>query len=65
MKKLVIIGMLLSFNLIYCSEKVFIVEKGKSYHKSKECMSLRKSKNIREVNISEVGNRKPCRIKNC
>ncbi|MGL4997610.1 MAG: hypothetical protein ACRC5T_01275, partial [Cetobacterium sp.] len=41
------------------------VENGKAYHATKSCTSLRKSKNIKAVAISEVGNRKPCRFKNC
>ncbi|MGL5056032.1 MAG: hypothetical protein ACRC6A_01500 [Fusobacteriaceae bacterium] len=65
MKKLMIIIMILVSSFAYSSGEVYIVENGKAYHATKSCTSLRKSKNIKAVAISEVGNRKPCRFKNC
>ena len=65
MKKLMIAIMLLGSSFAYSNETVYIVETGKSYHKTKSCMSLRKSKNIKTVNLNQVANRKPCKIKNC
>ncbi|MGL5796649.1 MAG: hypothetical protein ACRCYT_00440 [Cetobacterium sp.] len=65
MRKLVMAILVLGFSLAYGRETVYIVEKGKAYHLSKSCTSLRKSKNIKAVNISQVGNRKRCKFNNC
>lgn len=65
MKKLFVAIMILGSSLAYSDDNVYIVEKGKAYHNTKSCTSLRKSKNIKAVKMSEVGNRKPCKFNNC
>ncbi|MGL5357415.1 MAG: hypothetical protein ACRDAQ_12900 [Cetobacterium sp.] len=65
MKKLMMSILILGSTLAYSNETVYIVEKGKAYHLTKSCTSLRKSKNIKAVNISQVGNRKRCKFNNC
>lgn len=65
MKKLIMSIIILSSTFTYSNETVYIVETGKVYHATKNCTSLRKSKNIKAINIKNVGNRKPCKFKNC
>ena len=42
------------------NQPVYITEKGKTYHKSPNCPSL-KGKTYREIPASKIGDRRPCK----
>lgn len=62
MKK-IISSLFLGITLITsASTTVYITPKGKKYHSTKSCKSLHRSKNIKAIKSSEVGNRQPCKL---
>lgn len=62
MKKLIFVFFIMFALSIIASQKVYIAPKGKKYHSTINCRSLKNSKNIIEIDISKVGNRQPCKI---
>lgn len=48
--------------IVSASETVYITPKGKKYHITKNCRSLKRSKVIKAIKKENVGNRKPCKI---
>lgn len=61
MKKLIIGLGLCLISLTTFSETVYVVPKGKVYHSKKNCMTLSRSKVINEIDIKDVGSRRPCK----
>lgn len=61
MKKIAIFFLLMSI-LAYASQIVYITPKGKKYHSSKECRTLKRSKIINEISSDNVGNRRACGV---
>ena len=41
---------------------VYITPNGKCYHKTSKCRTLARSKTIKSIDKSSVGNRKPCKV---
>lgn len=62
MKKTVTLVFLGMSILAYASQIVYITPKGKRYHSTKDCRTLKRSKIINEININNVGNRKSCKV---
>lgn len=62
MKKIIVIGLLFGSISLYSEEKVYIVPNGKVYHSTEKCRTLSRSKNIKAIDIKDVGNRKPCKV---
>ncbi|MBR8701293.1 hypothetical protein IX317_001094 [Fusobacterium sp. DD29] len=62
MKKMLLSVFILFSVLAIAAQTVYITPKGKKYHSTKNCRTLSRSKNIMEVDISEVGNRTPCKV---
>lgn len=62
MKKL-LASLFLGVTLIAsAAEIVYITPKGKKYHETKSCRSLKRSKVIKAIKKSEVGGRGACKI---
>ena len=61
MKK-IIAGIILIGAVALAGEKVYVVMNGKSYHKTDKCRTLSRSRNIIEMNRSEVRNLDPCKV---
>lgn len=61
MKKVAIFFLSMSI-LAYASQIVYITPKGKKYHSSKECRTLKRSKIINEISSDNVGNRRACGV---
>lgn len=62
MKKL-LVSLFLGITLIASvSNIVYITPKGKKYHSTKSCRTLKRSKVIKAISISKVGSRKPCKV---
>lgn len=62
MKKIIIFLFLIITTICIAGQVVYITPKGKKYHSTKNCRTLSRSKNIMEVDISEVGSRTPCKV---
>lgn len=62
MKNIITIGMLLGSIPLTAADKVYVVPNGKVYHSTEKCKTLSRSKNIKAVDIKDVGNRKPCKV---
>lgn len=60
MKK-VLAGFLLMGTMCLAST-VYITPKGKKYHSTKSCRTLRRSRVINAIDSSDVGNRKACKV---
>ena len=60
--KKLIAGIILISIVALASGKVYIVSNGKKYHRTDRCRTLSRSKNIRAVEISNVGGRTPCKV---
>lgn len=62
MKKL-ILGLFIGVTLaVTASQMVYVTPNGKRYHATDSCRSLRRSKIINKVKITNVGGRTPCKI---
>ena len=62
MKKLAFLFFIIFTVSIIAGQIVYVTPKGKKYHSNINCRTLKKSKNIIEIDISKVGNRQPCKI---
>lgn len=62
MKKMLLSVFILLSVLAIAAQIVYITPRGKKYHSTKNCRTLSRSKNIMEVDISEVGSRTPCKV---
>lgn len=62
MKKIIILFFIIFSYSITARQIVYVTSNGKKYHSSEECRTLKKSKNIIEIDISKVGNSQPCKI---
>ncbi|MGL6065005.1 MAG: hypothetical protein ACRC0S_07975 [Fusobacteriaceae bacterium] len=62
MKKLITLGLLTLTVILSASNTVYITPKGKKYHSSRECRTIKRSKSVQEVNIKNVGGRKACGV---
>ena len=60
MKKIIVLGLLFT-SLAFSSDVVYVVN-AKKYHINKTCRTLKKSKNIKEISIKNVGNRTACKV---
>lgn len=62
MKKIIIFLFLIITTICIAGQVVYITPKGKKYHSTRSCKTLSRSRNIIEIDISEVGNRQPCKV---
>lgn len=60
MKKLIVVFGICLMSLTAFSQTVYVVPKGKVYHSTKDCVTLKRSKVINEVDIKDVGSRRAC-----
>lgn len=61
MKKVAILFLSMSI-LAYASQIVYTTPKGKKYHSSRDCRTLKRSKIINKINIDNVENRRACGV---
>ena len=62
MKKLAFLFFIIFTVYIIAGQIVYVTPKGKKYHSSINCRTLKKGKNIIEIDISIVDNRQQCKV---
>ncbi len=62
MKKLAFLFFIIFTVSIIAGQIVYVTPKGKKYHSSINCRTLKKGKNIIEIDISIVDNRQQCKV---
>lgn len=60
MKQIIVISLFIS-SFAFSSGVVYVVN-AKKYHVDKTCRTLKKSKNIKEMSIKDVGSRTACKV---
>lgn len=62
MKKIIFVLLLILTTMSIAKQVVYVTPNGKKYHSTKFCRTLAKSKKILEIDISQVKNRKACKV---
>ena len=62
MKKIAFLFFIIFTVSIIAGQIVYVTPKGKKYHSSINCRTLKKGKNIIEIDISIVDNRQQCKV---